>query len=174
MSGSSWARKFLFASAPVKAPWGWGPAEYCSSVLCRSISALSLITLSTVLNLPNPLNAMQILWINIIMDGPPAQRYGRVKWAKSSWLLHVWIWLINCCDSSSIIISGWISCTFVPSRSFKKHFAFTWGFLYFPALWWNHLTIPFFLTKNDLLSWEHHLLVEWPGNSGYMPQNHET
>ena len=26
--------------------------------------------------LPNPLNAMQILWINIIMDGPPAQRYG--------------------------------------------------------------------------------------------------
>lgn len=23
----------------------------------------------------NPLNAMQILWINILMDGPPAQRY---------------------------------------------------------------------------------------------------
>uniref|UniRef100_A0A663DZE1 Calcium-transporting ATPase n=1 Tax=Aquila chrysaetos chrysaetos TaxID=223781 RepID=A0A663DZE1_AQUCH len=45
--------------------------------LSTSISALSLITLSTVLNLPNPLNAMQILWINIIMDGPPAQRYGR-------------------------------------------------------------------------------------------------
>ncbi|XP_074695423.1 calcium-transporting ATPase type 2C member 2 isoform X3 [Strix aluco] len=42
--------------------------------LSTSISALSLITLSTVLNLPNPLNAMQILWINIIMDGPPAQR----------------------------------------------------------------------------------------------------
>uniref|UniRef100_A0A8C0H0D9 Calcium-transporting ATPase n=1 Tax=Chelonoidis abingdonii TaxID=106734 RepID=A0A8C0H0D9_CHEAB len=39
--------------------------------LSTSISALSLITLSTVLNLPNPLNAMQILWINIIMDGPP-------------------------------------------------------------------------------------------------------
>ncbi|KAL7978957.1 hypothetical protein Chor_001260 [Crotalus horridus] len=39
-----------------------------------SISALSLIALSTILNLPNPLNAMQILWINIIMDGPPAQR----------------------------------------------------------------------------------------------------
>lgn len=47
-----------------------------SFVLCRSISALSLITLSTVLNLPNPLNAMQILWINIIMDGPPAQSLG--------------------------------------------------------------------------------------------------
>lgn len=27
------------------------------------------------MNFPNPLNAMQILWINIIMDGPPAQRY---------------------------------------------------------------------------------------------------
>ena len=27
------------------------------------------------MQLPNPLNAMQILWINIIMDGPPAQRY---------------------------------------------------------------------------------------------------
>ena len=41
----------------------------------RSIAALSLIALSTVMKLPNPLNAMQILWINIIMDGPPAQRY---------------------------------------------------------------------------------------------------
>uniref|UniRef100_A0A452ECI0 P-type Ca(2+) transporter n=1 Tax=Capra hircus TaxID=9925 RepID=A0A452ECI0_CAPHI len=44
--------------------------------LSTSISALSLITLSTVCNLPNPLNAMQILWINIIMDGPPAQSLG--------------------------------------------------------------------------------------------------
>uniref|UniRef100_A0A2K5HFA6 Calcium-transporting ATPase n=1 Tax=Colobus angolensis palliatus TaxID=336983 RepID=A0A2K5HFA6_COLAP len=41
--------------------------------LSTSISALSLITLSTVFHLPSPLNAMQILWINIIMDGPPAQ-----------------------------------------------------------------------------------------------------
>lgn len=40
----------------------------------RSIAALSLIAVSTLLRLPNPLNAMQILWINIIMDGPPAQR----------------------------------------------------------------------------------------------------
>uniref|UniRef100_A0A452ULB8 Calcium-transporting ATPase n=1 Tax=Ursus maritimus TaxID=29073 RepID=A0A452ULB8_URSMA len=44
--------------------------------LSTSISALSLITLSTVCNLPSPLNAMQILWVNIIMDGPPAQRDG--------------------------------------------------------------------------------------------------
>ncbi|CAF1666141.1 unnamed protein product, partial [Adineta ricciae] len=40
--------------------------------LSTSIAALSLITLSTVFHFPNPLNAMQILWINIIMDGPPA------------------------------------------------------------------------------------------------------
>ncbi|KAM4833675.1 calcium-transporting ATPase type 2C member 2 [Thomomys bottae] len=44
--------------------------------LSTSISALSLIALSTVCDLPSPLNAMQILWVNIIMDGPPAQSLG--------------------------------------------------------------------------------------------------
>ncbi|EDO35616.1 predicted protein [Nematostella vectensis] len=44
--------------------------------LSTSIAAISLITISTFLKLPNPLNAMQILWINIIMDGPPAQSLG--------------------------------------------------------------------------------------------------
>ncbi|XP_039284046.1 calcium-transporting ATPase type 2C member 1 isoform X1 [Nilaparvata lugens] len=44
--------------------------------LSTSIAALSLIALSTLLRIPNPLNAMQILWINIIMDGPPAQSLG--------------------------------------------------------------------------------------------------
>ncbi|XP_072926426.1 calcium-transporting ATPase type 2C member 2-like isoform X1 [Hemitrygon akajei] len=44
--------------------------------LSTSISALGMIALSTIFNLPNPLNAMQILWINIIMDGPPAQSLG--------------------------------------------------------------------------------------------------
>ncbi|DAZ95583.1 TPA: hypothetical protein N0F65_006069 [Lagenidium giganteum] len=44
--------------------------------LSTSISALSLIAISTLFNLPSPLNAMQILWINIIMDGPPAQSLG--------------------------------------------------------------------------------------------------
>lgn len=39
--------------------------------LSTSIAALSLIALSTLMGIPNPLNAMQILWINIIMDGPP-------------------------------------------------------------------------------------------------------
>ncbi|CAG8766875.1 2689_t:CDS:2, partial [Acaulospora morrowiae] len=39
-------------------------------------AALTLITMSTISGLPNPLNAMQILWINILMDGPPAQSLG--------------------------------------------------------------------------------------------------
>lgn len=44
--------------------------------LSTSISALSLIAISTLFGLKTPLNAMQILWINIIMDGPPAQSLG--------------------------------------------------------------------------------------------------
>ncbi|KAF2457552.1 calcium-transporting P-type ATPase-like protein [Lineolata rhizophorae] len=44
--------------------------------LSTSAAALSLVLLSTFMGLPNPLNAMQILWINILMDGPPAQSLG--------------------------------------------------------------------------------------------------
>jgi len=44
--------------------------------LSTSIAALSLIAISTILGLPSPLNAMQVLWINILMDGPPAQSLG--------------------------------------------------------------------------------------------------
>ncbi|KAJ1677973.1 High affinity Ca2+/Mn2+ P-type ATPase-like protein, partial [Spiromyces aspiralis] len=44
--------------------------------LSTSVAALSLVALSTLLGLPNPLNAMQVLWINILMDGPPAQSLG--------------------------------------------------------------------------------------------------
>ena len=44
--------------------------------MSTSIAALSLITLSTLMDTANPLNPMQILWINIIMDGPPAQSLG--------------------------------------------------------------------------------------------------
>ena len=44
--------------------------------LSTSISALMLIALSTLADIPNPLNPMQILWINILMDGPPAQSLG--------------------------------------------------------------------------------------------------
>ncbi|KAL1745521.1 hypothetical protein HDZ31DRAFT_63015 [Schizophyllum fasciatum] len=44
--------------------------------LSTAVAALSLITLSTLLGLSNPLNAMQILFINILMDGPPSQSLG--------------------------------------------------------------------------------------------------
>lgn len=47
--------------------------------LSTSIAALSLIAVSTILHIPNPLNAMQILYINILMDGPPAQSLGVEK-----------------------------------------------------------------------------------------------
>lgn len=44
--------------------------------LSTSVAALSLIAIATMLGFPNPMNAMQILWINILMDGPPAQSLG--------------------------------------------------------------------------------------------------
>lgn len=44
--------------------------------LSTSVAALSLVLVSTTLGFKNPLNAMQILWINILMDGPPAQSLG--------------------------------------------------------------------------------------------------
>ncbi|KAL7274647.1 High affinity Ca2+/Mn2+ P-type ATPase-like protein [Rhizina undulata] len=44
--------------------------------LSTSVAALSLVLLSTFCGLKNPLNPMQILWINILMDGPPAQSLG--------------------------------------------------------------------------------------------------
>jgi len=44
--------------------------------LSTSFAALTMASIATALGLPTPLNAMQILWINIIMDGPPAQSLG--------------------------------------------------------------------------------------------------
>lgn len=44
--------------------------------LSTSAAALSLVLMCTFLGFQNPLNAMQILWINILMDGPPAQSLG--------------------------------------------------------------------------------------------------
>jgi P-type Ca2+ transporter type 2C len=41
--------------------------------LSTSFAALGLVALNNAIGFPNPLNPMQILWINIIMDGPPAQ-----------------------------------------------------------------------------------------------------
>ncbi|KAF7294027.1 Calcium-transporting ATPase 1 [Mycena kentingensis (nom. inval.)] len=50
--------------------------NFLSFQLSTAAAALSLITLSTFLGLNNPLNAMQILFINILMDGPPSQSLG--------------------------------------------------------------------------------------------------
>ncbi|KDE06940.1 calcium-transporting P-type ATPase, PMR1-type [Microbotryum lychnidis-dioicae p1A1 Lamole] len=44
--------------------------------LSTAVAALSLITITTLFGLPNPLNPMQILFINILMDGPPSQSLG--------------------------------------------------------------------------------------------------
>jgi P-type Ca2+ transporter type 2C len=44
--------------------------------LSTSFAALAMASVATAFGLPTPLNAMQILWINIIMDGPPAQSLG--------------------------------------------------------------------------------------------------
>ncbi|KAK3717946.1 High affinity Ca2+/Mn2+ P-type ATPase-like protein [Vermiconidia calcicola] len=44
--------------------------------LSTSAAALGLVMFSSLGGWRNPLNAMQILWINILMDGPPAQSLG--------------------------------------------------------------------------------------------------
>ncbi|MCJ1314182.1 High affinity Ca2+/Mn2+ P-type ATPase-like protein [Agyrium rufum] len=44
--------------------------------LSTSVAALSFLLITTIFGFKNPLNAMQILWINILMDGPPAQSLG--------------------------------------------------------------------------------------------------
>ncbi len=44
--------------------------------LSTNVGAILTIVLSSVMNMPLPFNPIQILWINIIMDGPPAQSLG--------------------------------------------------------------------------------------------------
>ena len=83
--------------------------------LSTSISALMLISLSTLLDIPNPLNPMQILWINVIMDGPPAQSLGlepvdhevlkRPPRSKKEQILSRGL-IMNVLLSASIIIAG--------------------------------------------------------------------
>jgi Ca2+-transporting ATPase len=41
--------------------------------LSTSFAALSMASIAMALGFPSPLNAMQILWINIIMDGPVSE-----------------------------------------------------------------------------------------------------
>jgi Ca2+-transporting ATPase len=50
--------------------------NFLSFQLSTSFAALAMESVATAFKLPSPLNAMQILWINIIMDGPPAQSLG--------------------------------------------------------------------------------------------------
>ncbi|KAH7006093.1 hypothetical protein EDB82DRAFT_421229 [Fusarium venenatum] len=47
--------------------------------LSTSAASLALVFICTCFGFKSPLNAMQILWINIIMDGPPAQSLGVEK-----------------------------------------------------------------------------------------------
>ena len=44
--------------------------------LSVNLSALLFITVCAIMNLPSPFNTLQLLWINIIMDGPPALTLG--------------------------------------------------------------------------------------------------
>lgn len=44
--------------------------------LSVNIAALTFITFSAILGLPSPFNTLQLLWINVIMDGPPALTLG--------------------------------------------------------------------------------------------------
>jgi Ca2+-transporting ATPase len=44
--------------------------------LSTNIGAILTITSASLMSLPIPFNPIQILWINIIMDGPPAQSLG--------------------------------------------------------------------------------------------------
>ncbi|CAH0773260.1 unnamed protein product [Bemisia tabaci] len=100
--------------------------------LSTSIAALSLIALSTLLGIQNPLNAMQILWINIIMDGPPAQSLGvepvdkdivkqRPRSTKEQMITRNLI--INVLMSASIIILGtlWVYKREMSDNIVSKH-----------------------------------------------------
>lgn len=44
--------------------------------LSVNLSALLFITICAILGLPSPFNTFQLLWINVIMDGPPALTLG--------------------------------------------------------------------------------------------------
>ena len=51
--------------------------------LSVNLSALLFITVCTIMNLSQPFNTLQLLWINIIMDGPPALTLGLEKASDS-------------------------------------------------------------------------------------------
>lgn len=47
--------------------------------LSVNLSALLFITACVILGMPSPFNTLQLLWINVIMDGPPALTLGLEK-----------------------------------------------------------------------------------------------
>ena len=47
--------------------------------LSTSFAALTMASVATALGFSSPLNAMQILWINIIMDGPVSESINRIR-----------------------------------------------------------------------------------------------
>lgn len=71
---------WLILTPDVSACAGKGIFYNIQNFLCfqlsTAVSALTLITLCTALGLKLPLNPMQILFINILMDGPPSQSLG--------------------------------------------------------------------------------------------------
>ncbi len=50
--------------------------------LSVNLSALLFITVTAILGLPAPFNTFQLLWINVIMDGPPALTLGLERGGK--------------------------------------------------------------------------------------------
>ncbi|MBQ6728424.1 MAG: cation transporting ATPase C-terminal domain-containing protein, partial [Clostridia bacterium] len=44
--------------------------------LSVNVAALAFITASAIMGMPSPFNTLQLLWINVIMDGPPALTLG--------------------------------------------------------------------------------------------------
>ena len=60
--------------------------------LSTSVAALSLVALNNLIGRPNPLNPMQILWINIIMDGPLAQV---TKYRNRDIYKHKYLYLVH-------------------------------------------------------------------------------
>jgi magnesium-transporting ATPase (P-type) len=74
--------------------------------LSTSVAALGLVAFATFFGMPSPLNPMQILWINIIMDGPPAQSLGvePVQVSSTSRQMYSVGKMFSCCLFSTLLL----------------------------------------------------------------------